>query len=491
MPNGALVFPMFVALLVVESGAFAQGPPGDAVGVLVDVRGYVERLDSRRPGEVWPGFEPAGIPVLYVLPGEGTMLLGWDGEPPAGFTAVDGVPEAGWRPEAQRGAASTAVNLGGRGVTKKDVDELEVASLIGITVHEAFHVFAGGVWAEGRRFGQGENSFLVTRYPIFSVENEAAFALEGRILAAALRSRTDAEARELAQAFIAVREGRQRRLDADLIDFEMQAELNEGLAQYAGVRGLLLLADAGDERLASELRAEAQDMQGDLDRLTESGDRSFRLRFYHTGPAVGLLLDRLADGDWKSHLVETNATLQDALARLSGYRDRENALRDKALGAFGAEALKASAVELIAALRDSLKSRVDRALSRPGVQVVILADGVGRIGLCGIDPQNLLQVDQGVLLHTRWLRPCAGSALEGEFNTPVVHDRNAGTMRAVIGEPQAVMVTVGGEVVALGGERSMNAARDVEVESPGLTLRCSRADVEIEGLVLRIRPLPD
>jgi hypothetical protein len=482
---------MFVPLVALGSEVLGGGPRGDAIGVLLEVRSHVQRLDRDHPGGVWPGFQPARIPVLYVMPGDGTVLLGWDSELPDGFVAVEGAPGAGWRPEAQRGAASTGVSLGGRGAAQVVVDELEIAALVGITVHEAFHVFAGSLQAEGRRFGRGENSFLVTRYPVFNVANESAFALEGRILAAALRAGTDAEARTLAQSFMAVRDQRQRGLEADLVDFEMAAELNEGLAQYAGMRGLLLLADVCKDRQASDLRLEAQRMQGDLDHLIKSGDRSFRLRFYHTGPALGLLLDRLGTGDWKSSLVGADSTLQDALAVVSGYRDREIALRENARRDFDSEALTVSAAESIAALRDRLKTRVQSAFERPGVQIVILEDGIGRIGLCGIDPQNLLQVDEGVLFHTRWLRPCAGSALEGEFNTPVVHDRNAGTMRAVIGTGDEVKLTLGGMAVTLRGAQTILAAEDVEIESPGLTLTCARADVEIEGNVLTIRPLPN
>jgi hypothetical protein len=490
MRKPARVISTVISVIVLAPALRAQGPPGDALAILGEVQGHVQHLDRRHPGGVWPGFEPGGIPVIYVLPDDGTLLLGWDDEPPDGFTAVDDVPGACWRPEAQRGAASTGVNLGGRGAAQVVVNELAVAPLVGITVHEAFHVFVAGCRAEGRRFGQGENSFLVTRYPIFSVENEAAFALEGRVLAAALRADTEADTRAGAREFIAVREGRQRKLDADLVDFEVLTELNEGLAQYAGVRGLLLLAGERDQPLAAEFQDEARRMQGDLDHLIESGDRSFRLRFYHTGPAMGRLLDRLDGGDWKTRLVEDNSTLQDALAESSGYRDRELELREKAQREFDTGTLTATVVESIDALRQSLLARVQSELARPGVQIVILADGVGRIGLCGIDPQNLLQVDEGVLFHTRWLRPCAGAALEGEFTTPVVHDRNTGTMRAVIGPWNDVKLTVGGMAVTQ-RSRNMPGAEHVELESPGLTLRCSRADVEIEGDVLRIRPLPD
>jgi hypothetical protein len=476
-------------LLVIcySSVVHAQDPPADALAVLLDVRDQIESLDRDHPGAIWPGFAPAGIPALYVLPGEGTLLLGWGGELPESFASVSGVAGAGWRPEAERGAASTGVNLDGRGTAQVVVNELSAPSLLGTSVHEAFHVFQGAERKEGRRFGQGENSFLVTRYPIFDAENETGFALEGRILLAALESRHELESRELASEFIAVRESRQRRLDADLVEFEALAELNEGLAQYAGIRALLILAE-DDEDSVEALQA-AEEMLGDLDRLIESGDRSFRLRFYHSGPAMALLLDILVEDEWKTRLVEGNLTLQEAVAEYSGYREREMMLSQEAEHRFDAAALAVGAQTMIEALRARLRTRVDSALSQPGVRVVILTDGLGGVGLCGIDPQNLLQVDDGVLFHTRWLRPCAGSALQGEFNTPVVHDRNAGSLEAVIGLPEEVSLTVGGQIVTLGGADSISGATDVEIESPGLTLRLARADIVIDGDVIRLRPL--
>src|SRR5436190_1559693 len=54
------------------------------------------------------------------------------------------------------------------------------------------------------------------------------------------------------------------------------------------------------------------------------------------------------------------------------------------------------------------------------------------LGMCGLDPQNLLQVEPGVVLHTRWLQACAGD-FQATFNTPVLQDGNTQTLRAVIG----------------------------------------------------------
>ena len=57
--------------------------------------------------------------------------------------------------------------------------------------------------------------------------------------------------------------------------------------------------------------------------------------------------------------------------------------------------------------------------------------------LCGIDPQNLLQVDSAVLLHTRWVKLC-GPGFTAEFISAAVQDRDAGTFTSVVGAADSV-----------------------------------------------------
>ena len=110
------------------------------------------------------------------------------------------------------------------------------------------------------------------------------------------------------------------------------------------------------------------------------------------------------------------------------------------------------------------------------MQLVISVEG-RYLGLCGIDPQNLLQVEPGVLLHTRWMQACAGDAFQATFNTPVVQDREAQTLRAVIGADSTVKVSVAPD----GG---------VQIESPLVSLRATKADVSRDGRVLTVKIKP-
>ncbi|UCC71932.1 MAG: hypothetical protein JSV86_16405 [Gemmatimonadota bacterium] len=486
MPRSACLLVAVCLSITAPAPVAAQEPPWDAVVEVGRAHRQVVELGPLGPDSIWPGFRPDTIPVLYVFPEQGTLLMGWRGALPDGFEAIGELDGAGWQPEAARAAASTGTLLEGRGTAQVVVHRPDVVRLVGLTVHEAFHVFQGGVREDGKRFGQGENAFLVTRYPVFDAENEAAFALEGRLLEAALAEGSAGQALTLALQFVAVREGRHRRLGAELSEFEKMAELNEGLAQYAGLRAVAILTH--HPRYESGAAREVERMLGDLDALITDTSRSFRQRFYRTGPAQSLILDRLADFDWKEWLMQENSTLQDALAEVVGFWTRQRAWELEAYMEHGGAELGELAERSVDAHRQLRRAQADSALSRPGLRLVISGEALGYIGMCGIDPQNLLQVDAGVLLHTRWFVACASSALHAEFTAPVVHDQLRGTLEAVVGSPSEVKVSVGGEPFEL-ADGSIEGAADVLVEAPGVTLHAPLADIEVEGTVLTIRPL--
>ncbi len=450
-----------------------QGPPENTRDIAT-AHDWVVRLGKEMGDSIWPGFRPDTIPVLYVVRGQGTLLLGWRGALPQGFLPIDGLTDGGWLSSADPGAASTGTQLGGRPTAQVVVgDSASIASLVGLTTHEAFHVFEAASKKEGKRFGRGENAFLVTSYPVFDPANEAGMALEGRILEAAGQATTKAARRALARQFLAVRESRQRALGAELAEFEQMAELNEGLAEYTLVRSVQLVARRRgfpDRRGAATVRAAKQT---GLHKLTEDVTLSIRLRYYATGPALGMLLDGLEGPAWKTRLLNDNLTVQDALADAAGYREQETALRREAETRFAMKRLQNAADSGVVGLRSIRRARVDSMLAAPGVQLVVSVEGRS-IGVCGIDPQNLLQVAPGVLLHTRWLQACAGDLLQATFNTPVVEDRNAQTLQAVVGADSTVKVTA-------------DSAGAVQVESPVVSLRASKATVAREGRVLTVR----
>jgi hypothetical protein len=469
----------------------AQQPPEAVIARLAAVESAVVRVAAAHPDAIWPAFRPDTIPVLFVVPDTGVLLLNWPAEePPDGFARIPGLPHAGWQSAATRSAASTNTSLAGRSAAQVVVfPDANDALLFGTTVHEVFHVFERSVARQGRRFGSGENSFLVSTYPVFDARNEAGVALEGRLLARALAARTPSAMREAAQEAVAAREARHRTLGSELADFETQGELNEGLAEYALVRSLELAAGDTTVPWRTDAAEEVRRHQLRLDSLTSNVSQSLRLRFYVTGPALGLVLDRLAGPAWRPTLERGDLTLQEALAEASGYRDQEHALLERAARTVDTIVLARDARAAVARLGATRRAQVDSILAQPGLLLVLRADSLPSrgFGVCGIDPQNLLQVDSTVLLHTRWVRLC-GSDLSGEFTTAAIQDRAAGTFRAVVGAEDSVRVTAGGNAVTLREGESL-VVTGLKVVAPGATLEAAKALLRRTGRALEISPL--
>lgn len=476
MPAAAL------AAAVAAPTASAQALPADLVSRFVAAQRAVALVGVQRGGAVWPGFRPDATPVLYVVPERGSALVNWPAALPDGFVPLSGVERAGTLGDAVRGAASTSVILNERPTAQVSADGSEsLLDLIALTAHEAFHVFEGGVRRDGLRFAAGENSFLVTQYPVFDPHNEAAMALEGRLLAAALGAASDSAARALARLFLAERYARHRRLEPEIAEFETLAELHEGMAEYAGYRVSQLAT--GTDR--------TPEIVGRLETLTEDVVRSIRLRYYVTGPGLGYLLDLVGGTDWKARLVEENWTLHDALAHAVGYLDAETALREEAARRFGGDALAAGARIAVDRLRAQRRAQVDSLLRNAGLIVEIAAERLPRVGLCGIDPQNVLQVEPGVFLHTRWVQPCAGSAFRAEFNAPVVEERDPPTLRAAVSDTTPPTVSAGGSPLTIVEGQGVDGVRDLVIEHPEFTVRTARADIRMEGRRILVRPYPD
>ncbi|MEZ4586384.1 MAG: hypothetical protein R2909_08300 [Gemmatimonadales bacterium] len=420
---------------------------------------------------IWPGYRPDSIPMLVRFGEDGALLFGWLGTPPAGFEA-SAIPGALHRAGRDPSAANTSIELDYRAVAQFAAGSLDSAALRGLAAHEAFHAFQRTAARDGRRFGQGENAFLVTQYPVFDPDNDAGFFLELALLRDALLAPGREGAARFAREYVAARERRHRRLEARLAEFEQQAELNEGLAEYALVRARYADPADGAKRLAERLVE-----------LPSQIERSIRLRYYVTGAASAFLLDRLAGPEWKVALVRENRTLQDALAEATDFRSAEQELLARAGSRHRPEELAERAREGIDRLRSSRRAVTDSLLAQPGLRLV-LAFGDRWTGLCGIDPQNLLPAGEGRFLHTRWVHLCSGDRIEGELTTGSVEDRQAGTWTAVIGPESAVTVRSAGERVRPGVE-PVRLER-VELSSPLATLRFAAARISRSSGELRI-----
>jgi hypothetical protein len=332
----------------------------------------------------------------------------------------------------------------------------------------------------------------VATYPVFDATHEALFALEGRILADALGARSRASRLDLARQFVATRRERLRRLPTEFAEFDRASEMNEGLAEYVLVRVLELVA--ADREVPAAWRAAASRKLAarpeEVRNLTADSGLSFRLRYYHTGPAIARLLDALRP-DWKARFVGDNLWLEDVLADATGIDDAQRAAFRAAVARFDSAAAARQAAGNIASLQRRRRQQVDSIMDAPGIVLVVRADSLPTraFNLCGFDPQNLLQVTERIRLQTRWWRPCSGGPTYVDLNIPSVHDAEHGTLTAVIGGEDQVTVTAGGVAVPL--PRPGETLRDLgafKLSAPGVTVEAARADVTRSGRTLTVWP---
>ena len=468
----------FIACLALAAAAIASPAvyaqnisPADLTRA-VQVHELTQRVTQSL--QLWPGFRPDTIPVLYTFPDRGQLITRWRGSLPEGFVEVAGHPGFGWRITDTRGATNTSTQLGGRAIATIVVDDDAIADQAGIAAHEAFHAFEHTVQSDAHYMGVVENSFLVTTYPVFDTANLAETALEGKLLAAALRATTVDQARTYARQFSAVRDARHRRLGAEFSEFENKAELNEGLAEYVQRR-----VTAEGEKITPVER-----LARELDALTDHFSLSFRLRFYRTGPAMALLLDRLEGDAWKKKLTSEKVFLSELVARASGARDEERYRRSIAMREQQFTSLNTHVAAGLEQLRALRIARADSILAVPGITFVLKATG---LNWCGFDPQNLLHASPTLILHTRWVRVC-GSGLDAQFHAPVVDYRAEKEMRAVIGQLNQITITSEGRAISLQPGDSIEAS-DVKFEAPGITGRAAKVRMLRDGNRLIVTPL--
>jgi hypothetical protein len=482
-----------VGLMITGSTCLAQ-IPADTVAQLAAIDRHYVRIGATLGESIWPGFRPDTIPVVFVLPDRGSALFHWRGALPDGFQPVEDIVGAAWTSARNLGAASTGASLGGRSAAQVVVASLDAAMLLPTAVHEAFHVFERASTRTGRRFGRGENSFYVSSYPIFDVDNEKLFDLEGRILQRALAERSPERKKQLAREFVAVRRARHRALDPNFAEFERMSEINEGLAEYALVRALGAMA--ADSALPPGWRSSARrrlaEHDARLGTLTTDVSQSLRLRFYYTGPAQAQLLDAIAGPGWKGALVDRNETITDALAVATGLEDVERRSYLLAMNSGDTARAASEAMASVAQLRTLRTRQVDSILAQPGILLELSASLLPDkdFGFCGFDPQNHLQVSPTVQLQMRWWRPCAGAALSSEFNVPSVHDDERGTVRAVIGPESDVKITVAGQPVMLADGQTIDPATDVRLDAPRASVKSTRARLSRAGREIKIAPRP-
>jgi len=190
-------------------------------------------------------------------------------------------------------------------------------------LHESFHVYQAEV--SGPRLQEAESSHrLGAAYWQVDGAMRADWKQETSLLARALAASSDSEARQLARQFLERRAQRRQAsgLAQDLIDYERQLEWEEGLAKYVELAIWRQASAAQEYRPIAAMSADRQfkryatfrqRWQQEVGQMRTQASREGETRFYYTGMAQAMLLDRLLPG-WKDDAFEPGTWLETLLA---------------------------------------------------------------------------------------------------------------------------------------------------------------------------------
>jgi len=198
----------------------------------------------------------------------------------------------------------------------------EADTYIGAIEHEAFHALQGSMVPsrldEAETANQSES-----QYPWDNPTLENAWNKETALLVRAVRTQSNEESLELIRQFLAQRDERRAtaELDPDLVDYERQREWLEGLAKYVEVSLGRLAATTPDYTPLPAVMADPdfkeyttreQFWSREIDEVRRTAGREGEIRFYYSGMAQAVLLDRLMPG-WKERAFNQDVMLEDLL----------------------------------------------------------------------------------------------------------------------------------------------------------------------------------
>ncbi|MHB8093790.1 MAG: hypothetical protein ACYDH0_02505 [Candidatus Aminicenantales bacterium] len=429
-----------------------------------DVFAFVRTLDASGELRLWPGFNPAEMPIA-LFDGAKTILLRHP-NPPHEFSPMPDRPGVlffkGRYPAV---VSNSVVEMGGvlTGTVLATPNESIHGTLLAC-IEEVFHAF----WRP-RHPSFRPDEIARYGYPIDDPENLVRLIAEDEALARAIEAAGDAEAAGWGATAFRIRAERTASLPDDVSAYETALETMEGTANYVSRLSLGETPGQTAERLRQARPADG-----------------IRWRFYDTGAAVCMLLDRVAP-DWKAR------TEQEPTLAIGGLLSAELARRRITPAEFAAvetEGFRIKAAERIADLSESRRQLRADVLARPGTRVIIeLAADSEPFRIERFDPMSLSILDQGEVVHANYLTLRAGGGTVEVTNPDFVRRSFVGT----------VCLTVsGGRHPITGGIRRLTvvgmrtapritrADGVVRIDSPELRASLSGADVQVDGLTIRV-----
>jgi hypothetical protein len=183
-------------------------------------------------------------------------------------------------------------------------------------LHEAFHAYQAT--REQNRFLQVQKMYAFEKF--YPFENEVfknAWNEEGSLLASAGKEQDASVRLVLIERFLEVRAKRRSAssLSDELIAFERRLEWLEGLAKYVEIQFAEQGSSLQGDAKSKEYRVVRNRLQADFSfRVRRLGELDGDLRFYLSGAAQAMILDKISPG-WKHNIMgKSHIGLEDLLA---------------------------------------------------------------------------------------------------------------------------------------------------------------------------------
>jgi hypothetical protein len=192
-------------------------------------------------------------------------------------------------------------------------------------LHETFHVYQAQAAPTRLLEAEQAHSFGDSYWGIDEVMHDA-WADEIDLLALALDAADEEEVQELVRCFLALRQERRSAFDMDesLINYERQLEWEEGLAKYIELTIWQAAYEAKDYMpvIGMDNDPDFKYYKGfpgrwrqEIDQMKRQAGQDGESRFYYTGMAQAMLLDKLLSG-WKLLVWRQGVWLESLLTQV-------------------------------------------------------------------------------------------------------------------------------------------------------------------------------
>ena len=193
---------------------------------------------------------------------------------------------------------------------------------ISLSAHESFHAYQGILAPEKFAVAENTNIQFESQYPWNNETLAVDWQVELDLLAEVLQTADQARTLELVRQFLELRATRREsaNLSPELVAYEQQREWLEGLARYAELKVWGQAASSNynpipETNTLTDFNGYAQydaRWSQEVNQISRMADDEGDGRFYYSGMAQAVLLDRLMP-DWKKQAFETNIWLEDLL----------------------------------------------------------------------------------------------------------------------------------------------------------------------------------